>query len=213
MRKPHRSVPDEHAKAILAAYRQGVPTTALAKQYDVTPPTMSAFLRGHGQVLRSRSETNKLRAPVDAEELRRLVESRAHSLAQIAKLLQLSLATVERTMRALGLRSLRGRGSPGSRNYFWQGGRNIDRGGYVLVYAPNHPRAAANGCVREHRLVMEKLLGRYLEPGEAVHHRDRNRKNNDPSNLRLFSTHAEHMKHHADEDRRLRCNGRWKARP
>lgn len=213
MRKPHRSVPDEHARAILAAYRHGVPTTALARRYDVTPPTMSAFLRRHGQELRSRSETNRLRAPVDLSELRRLVESRAHSLAEIARLLLVSLPTVERTMRAHGLRSLRGRGSPGPRNYFWQGGRHVDRGGYVLVYAPDHPHAGSNGCVREHRLVMEKMLGRYLEPGESVHHIDRNRKNNDPSNLRLFSSHAEHMKHHVDEDRQRQSDGRWRAHP
>jgi len=213
MRKPRRSVPDEHATTILAAYRRGVPTTTLAKHYDVTPPTMSQFLRHHGQVLRSRSESNRLRAPVDEVELRRLVESKAHSLKAIACLLQVSTSTIERTMRALDLRSLRGRGSPGPRNYFWQGGRHVDRGGYVLVYAPNHPQAAANGCVREHRLVMERLLGRFLEPGEAVHHIDRNRKNNDPSNLRLFSTHSDHMKLHNDEDRLRQCDGRWKAHP
>ena len=210
MRKKHKSIPESEAKSVLAAYRQGIPTTALAKQYDVTPPTMSDFLRRHGQELRSRSETNRLRAPVDVDELRLLVEGKNYSQAEIADILQVSLSTIERTMRGLGLRSLRGRGSPGPRNYFWQGGRHVDRGGYVLVYQPNHPHAGANGCVREHRLVMEKLLGRYLEPGEAVHHIDRNRKNNLPSNLRLFSTHAEHMKMHAEEDRQRQPNGQWK---
>src|SRR5258706_584989 len=159
MRKTRQSVPNQKATTILAAYRHGVPTTILAEQYGVTPPTVSAFLRRHGQQIRSRSEINRLRAPVDEAELRQLVGSKAHSLVEIARLLRVSLPTIERTMRALGLRSLRGRGSPGPRNYFWQGGRHVDRVGYVLVYMPKHPKAASNGCVREHRLVMEKLLG------------------------------------------------------
>lgn len=51
----------------------------------------------------------------------------------------------------------------------------------------------------EHRVVMERILGRKLEKGEVVHHIDRNKKNNDPSNLQLFSSQAEHVKHHLKE--------------
>lgn len=47
----------------------------------------------------------------------------------------------------------------------------------------------------EHRRVMEAILGRPLLPNEIVHHKDRNKKNNDPSNLELM-TRADHMKHH-----------------
>lgn len=39
----------------------------------------------------------------------------------------------------------------------------------------------------EHRLVMEKVLGRKLRKGENVHHRDGDRLNNDPDNLELWS--------------------------
>jgi len=47
----------------------------------------------------------------------------------------------------------------------------------------------------EHRLVMERLLGRSLTWHEVVHHRDYNRLNNDPANLELTTRH-EHGAHH-----------------
>lgn len=51
----------------------------------------------------------------------------------------------------------------------------------------------------QHRVVMEQMLGRKLEKGEVVHHIDRNKKNNDPSNLQLFASQAEHVSHHLKE--------------
>lgn len=47
-----------------------------------------------------------------------------------------------------------------------------------------------------HRVVMEKIIGRKLLPGEVVHHIDEDKRNNDPSNLMLFSSQAEHAAHH-----------------
>lgn len=48
----------------------------------------------------------------------------------------------------------------------------------------------------QHRVIAEQLLCRALQPGEVVHHEDRNRKNNDPGNLIVFKNQADHMHHH-----------------
>lgn len=82
---------------------------------------------------------------------------------------------------------------PGDVNPAWKGGRYLDDDGYVMIYAPDHPYADKAGRVREHRLVMERELGRYLLPTEVVDHNDGQRANNDPSNLTLYASNAEHL--------------------
>ena len=68
--------------------------------------------------------------------------------------------------------------------------------GYKTIKTENHPYKNKRGYVYEHRLVMEKHLGRYLKPEEVVHHIDRNKLNNIINNLQLFKSTNEHTRFH-----------------
>jgi hypothetical protein len=58
-------------------------------------------------------------------------------------------------------------------------------------------RYVKRGGRHEHRVVMEEKLGRRLLPGEIVHHKDENTRNNDPDNLELLPSQSDHAKVHA----------------
>lgn len=77
----------------------------------------------------------------------------------------------------------------------WRGGRRILPSGYVYIHTPEHPNASQAGYVAEHRLVMEKKLGRYLESSEVVHHLDGNKRNNDLDNLAVL-VRGQHVSEH-----------------
>lgn len=78
----------------------------------------------------------------------------------------------------------------------WKGGRNVRKSGYVEIRIPGHPNTNKRGYIYEHQYVMEQHIGRYLLPGEVIHHIDGNKSNNDISNLMLL-TNSEHIKLHA----------------
>lgn len=65
------------------------------------------------------------------------------------------------------------------------------RDGYVLIWAPkDHPSAQKSGLIYEHRLVMERNIGRHLEEWEIVHHKNGNPSDNRIENLELMDGRA-----------------------
>lgn len=71
----------------------------------------------------------------------------------------------------------------------WKGGKRISSWGYVLI------NVGYKDYQFEHRLVMERELGRKLLPTEHVHHINEVRTDNRIENLLLLSE-GEHVAHH-----------------
>ena len=94
----------------------------------------------------------------------------------------------EETKRKIGLIQLGEKGSN------WKGGKFKFSGGYVFVYNPTHPFRINKRYILEHRLVMEKHLGRFLKPSEIVHHINGIKDDNRIENLKLFANISEHSK-------------------
>lgn len=81
-------------------------------------------------------------------------------------------------------------------------------GTYRYIYVPDHPNATTRGYVREHRLVMEEKLGRYLGADEVIDHINMNTLDNRPENLRLMKKR--------DHDRMntwFNIHRRWNLKP
>lgn len=88
----------------------------------------------------------------------------------------------------------KGRNYKGENNPCFRGGRRIRKDGYIDILTENHPQSRDN-YVLEHRLIMEKKIGRYLEPYELVHHINGIKDDNKIENLQLVS-HQEHAQIH-----------------
>lgn len=82
------------------------------------------------------------------------------------------------------------------KNPNWKGGTYKDQDGYLYIRTPGHPHTSNRGYVFKHRLVMEQMIGRYLEPDEVVHHCNGDKTDNGPFNLMLFANNQEHLAYH-----------------
>lgn len=98
-----------------------------------------------------------------------------------------------KTLKQRECQSIRLKTLVGEKGMNWKGGRRIDNKGYVHLYCPNHPYARNCTYVAEHKLVVEKMIGRYLLPEERVHHL-KGKADNSPNDLMAFVNHSAHMR-------------------
>ena len=98
----------------------------------------------------------------------------------------------------------------GNKSKVWKGGITI-KDGYRFIRNNSHPYRNQRGYVREHRLVMEKHLGRYLTSKEVIHHINGDKLNNRIENLQLLANTKEHNHTHATTEK-CPCGSKYYAK-
>lgn len=110
-------------------------------------------------------------------------------ISEIAKECGVGITTISRWAAKFRIREIRTyKGShKGPQNPYWRGGRYKDHSsGYVWIYNPEYSSATKKGYVAEHRLVMEKFIGRYLRGNEIVRHKNNIKDDNRIKNLEII---------------------------
>lgn len=177
-----RSVADEQ---VVEMYERGMSSREIGDAVGVSDVHVRRILESKSVSRRTRSEAISIS------------HSRPETLAKMAD----SATGRQQTEEAKD--KLRAR--VGSKNANWRNGLTVGRGGYlVFTESPANGEHAGRFL---HRVVAEWKLGRPLRVTEVVHHRDRNKLNNDPSNLDVMSA-SDHARLHieAGEFRRKKAN-------
>lgn len=178
----------------------------VAKRLGISFRTFSRVLSNLGIKGKGRQSKNeKLR---DKEWMKDQYYTQKRSVRDIAIEIGSTCGAVYSSLRFLGIKfrsvnaGLRlkypgGRFGKNASN--WRGGRKTAGKKYIALYSPDHPNCTAEGYVMEHRLVMEKSIGRYLTKKEIVHHKNGDKKDNRIENLELLASKGEHTRHHYAE--------------
>ena len=87
-------------------------------------------------------------------------------------------------------------GAKGRLNSMYKEGCKKTVRGYKKILIPTHPYCDAHNYMMEHRLIVEKYLGRYLTREEVVHHVNEILDDNRIENLMLFQNNSIHASFH-----------------
>lgn len=133
------------------------------------------------------------------ERLGKGMSGRKHSEETKEKMRQARLKnpTIKSALSTLTTTKRRANGAKlprGDKASNWKGGRHLDSNGYIIVYAPDHPYAVRH-YVLEHRIIVEREIGRQLIPSEIIHHKNGIITDNRPENLEIM-TRSEHKRFH-----------------
>ncbi len=78
----------------------------------------------------------------------------------------------------------------GKKNPRWSGGWYVDKYNYKWIHDDK------DRWRKEHRVVVERILGRDLERYETIHHINEDKQDNRPRNLYYFPNDSLHKRHH-----------------
>ena len=178
---------------VLELTKKGYTSREIHRKTGFSERALYNFLKSKG-LLRSISEAKRAKferiKKINIGDLINLHLQDKMSLAAISRVKHIGAQTLGRRFKEKGIKPRFYR--EGNLNTAWKGGKSIRNDGYVLIHSPSHPHAI-NGYILEHRLVMEKSLGRYLKSNEHIHHIDGNRSNNSINNLLLVKGSRGHI--------------------
>lgn len=91
-------------------------------------------------------------------------------------------------------------------------GRRVTDGGYVHIWAPDHPLAMSDHYVAEHRMVVHDA-GIEVPPGHHVHHLNGDKADNRLENLEVIDEAEHHRRHMAEAEVVTNQFGSFPRRP
>ncbi len=152
----------------------------------------------HTKEAKEKNRISHLRENLSKETLEKMSKSHKGAKSPMKGLKLEAVFGKERaqTIRQKHSKTMEGR-YLGNKNPRWNNGIKIVRG-YIFIYKPEHP-FNVQGYMQEHRLVIEKNIGRYLKPEEEIHHINGIKNDNRCENLMLLKNRGEHRKLHKGE--------------
>ena len=207
-------------------FEQKLSSTQIAPLVGMSQSGVSYYLRSHGFVPRTRGEATKIairiygrqNKNIDRQQVVKMYVEDKMTAADIGKKVGLTAGAIYSILKVRGVKTRSFKeahytkyplGRKGDLAANWQGGiRRVGKSrAYVGIYNPAHPYASKDSYVMEHRLVMEKHLGRYLTPIEVVNHINGVKDDNRLENLQLLPDRGTHTRNHfkdSFEAKRLR---------
>lgn len=162
-------------------YQKTLSATKVATHYGVCKDTIIAWMKGYG-LPRFTRQTIKGYIPL----VKMYLEEKDKTAKEVANLLGIDQVSLNKLLRQLGKEK--------SFDSFHRG-YITTHSGYRMIRDIAHPFRDSKGYVREHRLVMEKYLGRYLDEYEVIHHINGDPSDNRIENLELCSKFS-HLSYH-----------------
>ncbi len=172
----------------------------IARRFNLTTMSVWRSLKDFSVPIRSRGwkavgkpNINRTEHLYDDGWLYREYVEHKRTALDIATELGIKEDSVRRALLTLDIGKTNRRKRRGGAHNRWNGGVKKS-GAYTSIFFPDHPRATKKGYVLEHRLAVEKELGRYLADEEVVHHVNGNPRDNRIRNLIVFPNNATHIR-------------------